>query len=120
MQPRDVPGRRAHYASFVVAALTGLHLVVLLGLGYLLVTTDWRLLACFDGTEPGCDEPAPDSGLSAVSGGQWLLTVVAVVATLGALVLALRVRRVAHVAPVLLLCATSAGIAQALWWASMR
>jgi hypothetical protein len=119
MQPRDVQARRAHYGSFVVASLTGLHLLVLLGIGYMLVTTDWRVLECFDGTEPGCSKPAPDTGLSAVHAGYWLLTFVAVMATLGAFVLALRVRRVAHVVPVLLLCATSAVIVQALWWASM-
>jgi hypothetical protein len=118
MQPRDVHAHRAHYVSFVVVSLTGLHLLVMLGIGYMLVTTDWRALECFDG-EPRCGSRAPESGLSAVRAGYWLLTSVAITATLAAFVLALRVRRVAHVVPVLLLCATSAAIAQALWWASM-
>jgi hypothetical protein len=119
MQPRDVQARRAHYVSFVIASLTGLHLLVILGIGYMLVTTDWRALDCVDGTEPECSKPAPDTGLLAVPAGYWLLTSVAVMATLGAFVLALRVRRVAHVVPVLLLCAMSAVIAQGLWWASV-
>lgn len=118
MQPRDVQAGRAHYVSCVVALLTGLHLLVMLGIGYMLVTTDWRALACFDGTEPECREHAQDYGLSAVPAGYWLLTFVAVMATLGAFVLALRVRRVAHVVPVLLLCATSAVIPYALSWPS--
>jgi hypothetical protein len=115
MQPRDVQASRAHYVSFVVASLAGLHLLLFLGTGYLFVTTDWRLLACFDG-EPGCSERAPDAGLSALHAHHWLLISVAILATLGAFVLALRVRRVAHVVPVLLLCATGAIIAQGFWW----
>jgi hypothetical protein len=58
----------------------------MLGFGYLVVTTDWRALACFDGTEPGCWEPAQDYGLSAVPPGSWLLTLAAVMAALGAFV----------------------------------
>jgi hypothetical protein len=113
---RDVLAGWARYASVVVSSLCGLHLLAILSFGLMWVTTDWRVLECFDGTEPGCDEPAPDTGLSAVRGSSWLLGSVAVIATVGAFVLALRVRRVAHVVPVLLLCTTSAAIAQALWW----
>jgi hypothetical protein len=116
MQPRDVQADRAHYVSFVVASLSGLHLAVILFLGYLVVTTDWRLLECFDGTEPGCDEPAPDAGLSAVRASDWLLGSVAVMATVGAFVLAFRVLRVAPAVLVVLLSATSVVMAQALWW----
>jgi hypothetical protein len=116
VQSRDDLAGWTRYVSFVVASLCGLHLLAILSIGLMWVTTDWRVLECFDGTEPGCDEPAPDVGLSAVRASTWLLSSVAVMATVGAFVLALRVRRVAQVVPVLLLCATSAVIAQALWW----
>jgi hypothetical protein len=113
---RNVGAGWAHHVSFVAASLSVLHLLAVLGLGSLWVTTDWRVLECFDGTEPGCDEPAPDAGLSAVRASSWLLATVAVGAALGAFVLALRVRRILQTVPVLLLCATSAVVAQALWW----
>jgi hypothetical protein len=53
--------------------------------------------------------------LAAVQASSWIRGCVAIVATLGAIVLALRLRRVAHVVPVLALCVTSAIIAQLLW-----
>jgi hypothetical protein len=116
VESHDVLTGRVRYASYVVASLSGLHLAMFGFLGYLVVTTDWRLLDCFDGTEPGCDEPAPDAGLSAVPASGWLLVSLAVIATCAAFVLALRVRSVAHAVPVVLLSAMSVAIAQALWW----
>jgi hypothetical protein len=112
---REASAGWARYVSFVGASLSLLHLLLFLWIAYMLVTTDWRLLDCFDGTEPGCDEPAPAAGLSAVGASSWLLGSVAAVAACGAFVLALRVRRVAHAVPVLLLCVVSVVIAQALW-----
>jgi hypothetical protein len=79
--------RWAHYVAFVVASLAILHLLLFLGTAYLFVDAH-----------------------------HWVLISVAVLATLGGFVLALRVRRVAHVVPVLLLCATGAVIAQGFWW----
>jgi hypothetical protein len=116
MQARVVSSDRARYISFVAASLSILHLLAVLGAGYLWVTTDWRVMECFDGTEVACSEPARDVGLSAVQAASWLLASVAFTAAIGAFVLALRLRRVAQVAPVLLLCATSAVAAEALWW----
>ena len=107
---------RTHYVAYVAGSLTVLHLLAVLGLAYLWLSTDWRARECFDGTERACDEPAREAGLSAVQAGGWLLGVIAVVTAVGAFVLALRVRRVAQLARVLLLCATSAIVAQALWW----
>ena len=106
---------RARYLSSVVASLSGLHLVLIFAFGLMLISTDWRALECFDGTEPACDEPVRDTGLSAVTAGGWLLGALGVTATLSAIVLALRVRRPAQVVPVLLLCVVSVGIGQILW-----
>jgi len=104
-----------HFA-FVAASLAGLHLLLMFSLGLMFITTDWRVFECFDGTEPACDEPARDTGLAAIDAIVWLLGGLAVAATLAALVLAFRLRRVADLAPVLVLSAASVAFAQAPWW----
>jgi hypothetical protein len=116
VQQRSVRANWARVVALVAASISGLYLLAVLGLGYVWLTTDWSALACFDGDEPACNEPVQGAaGLSAVQASSWLLGSIAIVATLGALGLALRLRRLAHVVLVLLLCATSAIIAQALW-----
>jgi hypothetical protein len=108
--------RRWRLVGLLAAAVSGLYLLAVLGFGYVWMSTDWGAMACFDGDEPGCTASArSDTGLSAIQGSSWLLGSVAVVAALTALVLALRLRRVAHVAPVLLLSVTSVVVAQVLW-----
>jgi len=111
---RHVLGGWAPYLAFVAASLSALHLVGVLGLGAMWVTTDWSALECFDGTEPACSEPS-EAGLSEVRASSWVLASVATMAVFGALVLAFRLRRAVQLAPVLALCATSAVLAQVLW-----
>ena len=56
-----------------------------------------------------------EAGLAAVQASSWLLGFIAIAASVAAIVLALRLRRVAHAVPVLALCVTSVAIAQVLW-----
>jgi hypothetical protein len=109
---------RAAWARLVavwVSSLSGVYLLIVLGFGVAWVTMDWSALTCFDGNEPACTDPSEaDAGLAAVQASSWVLGAVAVAATLGAIVLARRLRRVAHVVPVLALCATSVAVTQVL------
>ena len=92
------------------SSISGLYLLAVLGFGAWWVTQDWSALTC-------CEEPAQadTAGLAAVQASSWMLGAVAVVATLGAIVLALRMRRAAYVFPVLALCVTSVVVGQVLW-----
>ena len=115
MQQQDVRAAWARLVALMVSSLSGLALLLVLGLGAWWVTMDWSAV-CFDAYDPGCAEPAPgETGLAAVRVSSWLLGSVAVTATAGAIVLAYRMRRVAYVVPVMALCATSAIIGQVLW-----
>jgi hypothetical protein len=115
MWARDLRENWLRVVAFLTASVSGLYLLAVLGSGYVWLTTDWGALACFDGDEPACNQPVQgEAGLSAVQARSWLLASAAIFATLGALVLALRLRRLVLLAPVLLLCATSASIATAL------
>jgi hypothetical protein len=113
VRQRDVRLDLARGVARSAALLSVLHLLAVLAVGAWWVTADWSALECFDGTEPECGEPDP--GLSDIRASSWALAWVALMAALGALVLALRLRRVAYVAPVLVLCAASAVVAQVLW-----
>jgi hypothetical protein len=116
VQPRDAHVEGARVMALLAASISGLCVLAVLGLGYVAVTTDWSELECFWGTEPECREPdRGGAGLSSVRASSWILGAAAIMATLGAFVLALRHRRVAHAAPVLVLCTTSLVIAYALW-----
>jgi hypothetical protein len=92
------------------SSISGLYLLAVLGFGAWWVTADWDELTC-------CKEPAQadTAGLAAVQASSWMLGSAAVVATLGAIVLALRMRRAVCVLPVLALCVTSVVIGQVLW-----
>lgn len=105
----------ARFASLVAASITVVYVLAVLAGGYVVVTTDWRVFECFDGTEPACDEPARPYGLSTVRTSSWILGSVATVAALSAFAWSFLLRRPAHVAPALLLCAGAAGIASVLW-----
>jgi hypothetical protein len=112
VQQQDVRAAWARLVAVSASSLSGLYLLMVLGLGAQWVTMDW----CVDGDDPGCADPAQDdSGLAAVQASSWILGSVAILATLGAIVLALRLRRVAHVVLVLALCVTSAVIMRLLW-----
>ena len=116
VQQEDVRAVWARFVAVVVSSISGLFLLGVLGFGAHWVTMDWSALECFDEGEPSCTDPAQaDTGLAAVQASSWILGAVAIMATLGAIVLALRMRRVAYVVPVLALCVTSAIIAQVLW-----
>ena len=112
MQQQDIRAAWARLVAVSASCLSGLYLLMVLGFGAHWVTMDW----CFDGGDPGCADPAQaDSGLAAVQASSWILGSVAIIATIGAIVLALRLRRVAYVVPVLALCVTSVIITQLLW-----
>jgi hypothetical protein len=116
MQPRDAQAEGARVMALLVASISGLCVLAVLSWGYVGVTTDWSELECFWGTEPECRESARGAaGLSSVRASSWILGSSAIVATFGAFVAAFRLRRVAHLAPVLMLCTTSMVIAYALW-----
>jgi hypothetical protein len=100
--------------ALAVSSVSGLYLLAVLGLGTIWVTMDWSALDCFDGDEPACTNPA-DTGLDTVQASSWVFGGLAIMATVGAILLALRMRRVAQVVPVLALCLSSAAIAQVLW-----
>jgi hypothetical protein len=113
---QDVRAAWARLVAVVASSISGLYLLMVLGLGAAWVTMDWSALACFDGDESACANPSQaDAGLAAVQASSWILGSIALMATLGAIVLTLRLRRVAHVVPVLALCVTSAIVTQVLW-----
>ena len=112
VQQQDVRAAWARVVALVASSVSGLMLLLVLGFGAWWVTVDWSAF-CFDGDDAACTEG--DAGLAAVQASSWILGAAAIVATLGAIVLARRVRRVVHVVPVLALCVTSALIGQILW-----
>src|SRR4051812_45810832 len=113
---RDVRPAWALVVAVLATSVSSLYLLGVLGLGAMWVTTDWSGLACFDGDEPACSTPSKgEAGLAAVQASSWILGSVAAVAIFGAIVLTLRLRRVAHVVAVFALCGTSAIITQVLW-----
>jgi hypothetical protein len=105
----------ARFATRVAASITVVYVLLVLATGYVFVTTDWRVFECFDGTEPACDKPARPYGLSTVRTSSWILGSVATVAALSAFVWSFWLRRPAHAAPALSLCAGATVIASALW-----
>lgn len=106
---------RARVLAITVTSVSALYLVSVLSFGSFVLTTDLSPLACFDGDEPACAEPAQGAvGLGAVSPSSWALGAVAALAIMGAIGMSFRVRRPASAVPVLALAATSAVIAHVL------
>jgi hypothetical protein len=115
VQQSDVRAAWARPVALAASWICGLYLLAVLGFGAWWVSTSGEL-ACFGDDPASC--PAPDEayvGLGVIQASSWVLGAVALAAAVGAIVLALRLRRAAQVVPVLALCAASVVIAQVLW-----
>jgi hypothetical protein len=116
MQEQDFGVAWARFVAIAVTCVSGLYLVMVLSFGAFLLTTDFSPIACFDGDEPACAEPAPGAaGLGAIRASSWALASVAVLAIVAALGMTLRVRRLASALPVAALASTSGVIAHVLY-----
>jgi hypothetical protein len=113
-EPWSEPSPRAVGLAVVVVA-SGF-LLLLLALGWQLLSLPWWELSCFDGNEAACAVP-PDAptGLGLVRKSSWVLAACAAVADVAAFVLAWRAQRSRQLLPVYGLSAVVAGVGMVLF-----